>query len=103
MDSGYLPRLEHEEFARRIEEENDRTNFRLKKLEEQGEERNRLLLSVERLATNIENMQKQLSAHDERLEAIENRDGETWRKVKWYVLTVIVGAIIGYCISSLGI
>ena len=32
MDSGYLPRLEHEEFAKRIEEENDRTNFRLKKL-----------------------------------------------------------------------
>ena len=101
MDSGYLPRLEHEEFAKRIEEENDRTNFRLKKLEEQGEERNRLLLSVERLATNIENMQKELAEHDPRLEAIENGDGETWRNFKWYVLTAIASGLVGFIIKSI--
>lgn len=101
MDSGYLPRLEHEEFAKRLEEENDRTNFRLKKLEEQGEERNRLLLSVERLATNIENMQKQLAEHNTRLEAIENRDGEAWRNFKWYVLTAVASGLVGFIIKSI--
>ena len=52
MDSGYLPRLEHEEFAKRLSEENERTNARLKQLEKQSEERTNLIMSVQKLATN---------------------------------------------------
>lgn len=103
MDSGYLPRREHEEFARRIAEENDRTNFRLKKLEEHDETNTKTLLAIERLATGVENLQKQVSEQGDRLEAIENRDGQTWRNVKWYVLTVILGAAIGYLMSAAGL
>lgn len=101
MDSGYLPRLEHEEFARRLHEENERTNARLKQLEKQSEERTNLIMSVQKLATNIENMQKQLLGHDKRLEAIENRDGEAWRNFKWYVLTAVASGLVGFIIKSI--
>ena len=103
MDSGYLSRREHEEFARRIAEENERTNHRLRKLEEHDETNTKTLLAIERLATGVENLQKQVSEQGERLEAIEERDGQAWRNLKWYVLTVVLGAVIGYLMNMAGI
>lgn len=100
MDSGYLPRHEHEEFAKRISEEKERTNARLKKLEEHDETNTKTLLAIERLATGVENLQKQVSEQGDRLEAIENRDGETWRNTKWYAFTVVLGAVIGFLLKT---
>lgn len=100
MDSGYLPRHEHEEFAKRIDEEHGRIHYRLKKLEQQDEANTKTLLAIERLATGVENLQKQVSEQGDRLEAIENRDGETWRNAKWYAFTVILGTVIGYLLNS---
>lgn len=103
MDSGYLLRKEHEEFALRMQEENDRQNHRLAELEGQGRENHKLLLSIERLATNMESLQKEVNEQGKRLETIENRDGETWRNVKWYVLIAVVGAVVGYALHSVGL
>lgn len=103
MDSGYLLRKEHEEFALRMQEENERQNHRLAELEEQGRQNNKLLLSIERLATNMESLQKEVNEQGKRLETIENRDGETWRKIKWYVLIAVVGAVVGYALHSVGL
>lgn len=103
MDSGYLMRKEHEEFARRMQEENDRQNHRLAELEGQGRENHNLLLSIERLATNMENLQREVRDQGGRLEAIESRDGEAWRNVKWYVLIAVVGAVAGYALHSVGL
>ena len=103
MDSGYLLRKEHEEFALRVQEENERQNHRLAELEAQGRENNKLLLSIERLATNMENLQKEVKEQGERLETIEARDGETWRGLKWYALIAVAGAVIGYALHSVGL
>lgn len=103
MDSGYLLRKEHEEFAKRMQEENDRQNHRIGELEKQGKENNKLLLSIERLATNMESLQREVKEQGKRLETIERRDGESWRKVKWYVLIAVVGAVMGYALHSIGL
>lgn len=103
MDSGYLLRKEHEEFARRMQEENDRQNHRLAELEGQGRENHKLLLSIERLVASVENLQKEVKEQGERLGAIEDRDGETWRGVKWYALIAVIGAVIGYALHSVGL
>lgn len=99
MESGYFSRREHEEFARRIEEEHDRTNFRLKRLEEHDETNTKTLLAIERLATGVENLQKQVSEQGERLEQIENRDGEAWRNAKWLIATALISGILGYLLN----
>lgn len=101
MDS-YITRAEHEEFVKRMEGEHDRQNHRLLLLEKGVEENNKLLLSVEKLALNMENMQKELSDENERLEILENRDGEMWRKVTSHIVTAVVGAIIAFVFTQIG-
>ena len=58
MDSP-ITRAEHNEFAKRMEEEHHRQNRRIGELEKACEENNKLLVSVERLALSMENMQKE--------------------------------------------
>ena len=50
-----LTRAEHKEFAKRMEDEHSRQNKRIAELETKAEENNKLLASIEKLATNVEN------------------------------------------------
>lgn len=92
----FLTRAEHKEFAQRMEDEHKRQNHRIEKLEKETEQNNKLLVSVERLAVSMENMQKEQRDQGERLEVLESRDGEMWRKAIGYVVTAIIGLAIGY-------
>lgn len=103
MDGMYLPRHEHEEFAKRMEEEHKRQNQRIAEVEKGQKENNRLLLSVERLAVNMENMQKEQKDQGERLEILENRDGEKWRNAEWIVITGVIMAVVGYIVGQFGL
>lgn len=73
-----ITRAEHEEFRRRMEEEHSRVNKRLELLEEQVQQ-------------------------GKRLAVLENRDGEKWRSVVGYVITLVVGLAVGYIATSIGI
>lgn len=104
-----ISRAEHEEFARRMESENQRLkdedarqNKRLDLLEESVREMSALATSVEKLATNMEGMVKVQEQQGTRLTALEGRDGEMWRKVVGYVVTAILGIVIGFVFTQLG-
>lgn len=101
MDSP-ITRAEHNEFVKRMEEEHHRINERLRIQEELSEQNNKLLLSVEKLATNMEYMQKEQREQGDRLEVLEERDGEMWRKVVGYVISAVVGGIICFIFTQLG-
>lgn len=98
----YISRHEHEEFLKRMEEEHKRINHRIGELEESIKENNKLLISVEKLALNMENMQKEQKDQGERLEVLESRDGEMWRKIIGYACTAILGIIVGYIFKQIG-
>ena len=109
MDGEYITRHEHEEFRRsmesenkRLEEENDRQNHRLNVLEETVKQVAAISTSVEKLALNMENMLKEQVSQGKRLETLEGRDGEMWRKVVGYVVTAVIGIIVGYLFKQLG-
>ena len=109
MDGEYINRHEHEEFRRsmesenkRLEEENDRQNHRLNALEETVKQVAAISTSVEKLALNMENMLKEQVSQGKRLETLEGRDGEMWRKVVGYVVTAVIGIIVGYLFKQLG-
>lgn len=101
MDSGYLPRHEHEEFAKRMEEEHKRQNKRITDLEGDREERHRMLVSIEKMAVNMEIMQKEQKDQGERLEILESRDGEKWRKAEWLVVTGFITGVVGFVVGQL--
>ena len=50
----------------------------------------------------MENMLKEQLKQGERLEVLEARDGEMWRKVVSYAITAIVGIVIGFLFKQFG-
>ena len=97
-----ITRAEHDEFRRRLEEENQRQNKRIELLETSVREISVLTASVEKLALSMENMAKEQEKQGERLEVLEQRDGEMWRKVIGYIITAIVSVTVGFIFSRIG-
>lgn len=98
-----ISRAEHEEFAKRMEEEHRRQNKRIDLLEKSVENINNLTVSVRELATSMKNMSEELQSQGEKLETLESRDGEMWRKVTGYIITVVIGIVVGYIFTRIGI
>lgn len=99
----WISRNEHEEFCRRIDEENKRQNRRIELLEENEQRISSIATSVERLATSMESMLKEQERQGKRLETLENRDGEMWRKVVGYAVTFMVGAVLAFLFAQIGL
>jgi len=106
----YVSRLEYEEHNKRMDDEHRRQNHRIGFLEQAVEQNNKLLISVERLAVSMENMQKEQQEQGERLEAqgeeikeLKGRDGEMWRKVLFEVLKAVALLLVGFIFAQIGI
>lgn len=97
-----ITRAEHEEFRRRLEEENKRQDKRIELLEDNMRELNQLTTSVGKLAASVESMVKEQEKQGKRLETLEGRDGERWRKVVGYVITAAVGIVLGFLFRQIG-
>ncbi len=97
-----ISRREHDEFAKRIEAEEHRQNRRIELLEESVKQNAELTLSVGKLASSVEQMAKEQAHQGERLETLESRDGEMWRKVTGYLITGVAGIVIGFIFRQIG-
>lgn len=86
-----ITRGEYEEAIKRVEAEEKRQNKRLDNLEESIATLTELTISIEKIAVNIEQMQKELTKQGERLEKIEAEPGENWKKVIWLIVAALVG------------
>ena len=98
-----ITRAEHEEFRRRIEEENKRQDRRLELLEHTVQQISDLTTAVEKVAISMEGMLREQEKQGTRLETLEDRDGEMWRKIIGYAATAAVGIIIGYVARQIGL
>lgn len=108
MDSPITPR-EHEEFRntvlaefKRLDAEDVRLNKRLTNVEENTKQLTALTITVQKLADNIEQMCKTQEQEGKRLTELEGRDGEMWRKVIGYVITAIIGIVVGFIFTQIG-
>ena len=106
MDTSVISRAEHDEFCRRLEAEHkrlaaedNRQNHRIDTLEEKVEQIGALV----KLALNMEIMANELKQQGERLESLEARDGENWRKAVGHIVTVVIGAVIGFICTRIGL
>ena len=102
MDEKFVPIREHEEFAKRQDAENRRQNKRIDEIEENVRQLGALTTSVEKLASSMESMLKEQEKQGERLEVLEGRDGEMWRKVTGHIITAIIGIVVGYIFTQIG-
>ena len=112
---GNLTRAEHEEFARRmvaenkrLEDENNRQNKRIEQLEDTV---NRIVVqqlttltgTIQALKTSVDNTIKEQAAIGERVKKLEDKDGDMWRTVVKYAITAIVGGVLTYILTRIGI
>ena len=102
-DTPYLLKSVHKEFSLRMEEEHKRQNKRITDLETTVKNIGSLTASVASLAKSVEQMAKTQQQQNDRLEALEGRDGEMWRKVVGYAITFIVGAVLTFILSKFGL
>lgn len=97
-----ITRKEHEEYTKRIDAENNRQNRRIELLEENMKQTQALTISVEKLAQSLQSMVNEQKMQGKRLETLEGRDGEMWRKVVGYIATTVVGVVLGYIFTQIG-
>ena len=102
---GYITRREHEEFAKRIEDENHRQNRRIELLEEGVRQTQSLTVSVEKMALTMENMLKEQQKQGKQIEALEGVPKKNWDSFKYGLIgaaaTAIGGAIAAGIINFL--
>lgn len=98
-----ITRAEYEEYQKRIEDEDHRQNRRIEQLEGNTKQINALTVSIEKLAQSVESMVKEQEAQGKRLVSLENKDGEMWRKVVGYVVTTVIGIVVGFVFTQIGL
>lgn len=96
-----ISRGEHEEFARRIDAQEKRQDRRLELLEENVREIGALTASVQKLAQSLQSMVKEQEQQGRRLQALESRDGEKWRKLMGYIATALTSGAVTLLLSQI--
>lgn len=96
----FVTKAVHDEFAKRIDEENDRQNKRLSILEQGQAQINELVSTVKVLAVNMENMAKEQAKQGERLKEIEEKPAKRWETVIACVITCVVTAAFTYFLKG---
>lgn len=101
METEFVTMAVHNEFARRIDEENDRQNIRLTALETGLKEVNKITVNVERLAVGMERMADEQAKQGKRLDEIEKKPAKRWDVVITGAISAIVGALMAAIMSGM--
>lgn len=97
----YITRYEHDEFAKRMQDEHNRQNKRIKDLEDSFQQMTQLTISVEKLASGVESMVEEQKKQGARLEKLEDVPADNWRTVKVGFLSAIGGALATILLSGI--
>lgn len=104
-----LTKAEHDAFCQlmnsenqRLSDEDKRQNHRIDELEQNVHQIGELTTAIKTLAVNMESMVKEQEQQGRRLEVLESRDGEMWRKVTGYFITAIIGIVVGFVFTQIG-
>ena len=102
MNEEFVSIEVHNEFAKRIEAEDERQSKRISKLEDAVGKIGELTVSIKELATNVSNMAKEQSKFGDRLEAIEAKPAQNWEKLVWAIGGAVIVALIEFVLKQLG-
>lgn len=97
MDTGYLERLVE------VEQRSKSNTKRLDEDERKIEDIHSLALSIRDIATEVKLMREDLNKIDKRVLAIEDKPSKRMDLIWGYVMSAVVGGIIGYILIKLGL
>ena len=97
---------ELKEFEYRFTELEQRAKSNTHRLDEHEEaikENSNLISAIKELAVETKYMRADLNETIERLNKLENKDGDKWEKFKWLIVAGLVTIVLGYLAVSLGL
>jgi len=97
MDTEYIERLVE------VEQRSKSNTKRLDEDERKIDDIHNLALSVRDLATEVKLMREDLNKMDKRVLAIEDKPNKRMDQLWGYMMSAIVGGIIGYVLLKLGL
>lgn len=102
-DIEYLPKSVHEEFAKRMEDENHRQNKRLEECEQRIRAVGEIVRSLDRLTVSVEQMAVEVQKQGERLENIEKEPADKWKKATWEIIKYVIAIVLGVVAVKIGL
>lgn len=100
MAENYVLLEVHNEFVKRMEEEDMRQNHRISDLEEHFKIVTNLVVSTEKLALSMESMAKELARQGAKLNDLEMKPAKRWDLLITTIITGIAGAMIGVVVGG---
>lgn len=97
----YVTKDMHDEFSRRMEEENNRQNNRIKLLEEDVRQINNLTVSVKEMAITMKNMLEEQRKQGERLERLEKEPGESHKQIKMAIVSAVISTVVTAVVTAI--
>ena len=93
-EKDYITRFEVDERLKRIDDENNRQNHRIDKLEKIADQLTDMAASIKAMVVTMQSMQKEQERQGERLDDIERKPSKRWDTLITTALTVIATAAI---------
>lgn len=97
----YISRVEHEEFCKRLEEENRRQNHRIDELEKTTQEIHTMSKSLVVMCEKMNTLNESMDTLKDKVEVLEHEPLDTWNKIKGAVITAIASGLVGIIIGNL--
>ena len=99
----YITRPEHDEFKKRLEDEESRQNRRLEVIENRVDKLIDMQASLAVMQAGIDSISESVKRIGTEVDALKSEPAQNWHKAVWIVFTVIVTAVITYILSKAGV
>ena len=98
----YITRPEHEEFKKRLEDEESRQNRRLEVIENRVDKLIDMQASLAVMQAGIDSISQEVKRIGAEVDSIRQEPADKWKKAVWIVVTVILTAAVTYLLSRMG-
>ena len=97
MMDDFLTKAEHSEFSKRIDKEAEIINTRITALEKAVVGITQITINVERLATSMEQVVKEIEKQGKRLDAIEDTPKKRWESI----IAALIAGLVGFALNGI--
>lgn len=99
----YITRPEHDEFKRRLEDEETRQNRRLEVIENRVDKLIDMQASLAVMQAGIDSISAEVKRIGSEVDAIKQEPADKWKKAVWIVVTVALTAVATFILAKAGI
>ena len=99
----FVSRVEYDERMKRIEDEDNRQNHRIDKLETITDQIADMAASIKAMVVTMQGMQKEQEEQGKRLSEIEKKPADNWDKLVYSIIAMIATAAVTYIITKGGL